>query len=290
MIYLLLSIASSTVILTLFKAFGRYGINTFQAIVVNYLVAASCGFIAYSSTQAVAAPWERPWFIPTVLLGVLFISIFNLMALTAQRSGLSVVSVATKMSVAIPILFGFFYYKEVATLPKVLGIILALLALYLSSIKSDGQKGIHFKDLWLPLLVFLGSGVIDTSIKFLEEDAVGKEEVSLFSASIFAAAALSGLLLLGIKKIRGRRVTVGRKNIVAGIALGIPNYFSIYFLVQALRISYLDSATVFTLNNIAIVIAATLTGILLFKETLNKQNWLGIALAVVSIAIIAAYN
>ena len=78
MINLLLSIASSTVILTLFKAFGHYRINTFQAIVVNYLVAASCGLIAFGATEAMIAPWARPWFIPAVSLGVLFIAIFNL--------------------------------------------------------------------------------------------------------------------------------------------------------------------------------------------------------------------
>ena len=35
------------------------------------------------------------------------------MAITTQRSGLSVVSVATKMSVVIPVLFGLIYYKEI---------------------------------------------------------------------------------------------------------------------------------------------------------------------------------
>ena len=42
----------------------------------------------------------------------LFIIVFNLMAITTQRSGLSVVSVATKMSVVVPVLFGLIYYKE----------------------------------------------------------------------------------------------------------------------------------------------------------------------------------
>ncbi|MDC7997835.1 DMT family transporter [Gilvibacter sediminis] len=289
MINLILSIVSSTIILTLFKAFGRLKVNTFQAIVVNYIVAASCGYIAYGVLNLEDAPWTKSWFMPALCLGILFIAIFNLMALTAQRLGLSVVSVATKMSVAIPILFGFLYYKEVATFPKLIGIGLALVALYLSSKKSGAQTSLALKDLALPLLVFLGSGVIDTSIKFLEEDRVGPTEVSQFSATIFAAAAISGILLLFYKRMQSQ-LSIAPRNIIAGIALGIPNYFSIYFLVQALRISYLDSATVFTMNNIAIVILATLTGILLFKERLSTSNWVGIALALVSIAIIAYFT
>ena len=58
------------------------------------------------------------------------------MAITTQRSGLSVVSVATKMSVVIPVLFGLIYYKESLGFFKLLGISLALIAVYLSSIKS----------------------------------------------------------------------------------------------------------------------------------------------------------
>lgn len=286
MIDLLLSIASSTIILTLFKAFGKFKVNTFQAIVVNYIVAASCGYVAYGATIWTDLPWFKSWFIPAALLGVLFIAIFNLMALTAQRAGLSVASVATKMSVALPILFGFLYYKEEVSLPKVVGILLALIALYLSSQKNEGSRKLQLKVLVLPLLVFLGSGVIDTSIKFLEEQYVGQKDVSQFSATIFAFAALSGILLIIIKAFQSK-VKIQGKNLVAGIALGIPNYFSIYFLVQALRIPYLDSATVFTLNNIAIVVAATLIGILLFKERLSKSNWLGIVLALISIAVIA---
>ncbi|MEC8884395.1 MAG: GRP family sugar transporter, partial [Bacteroidota bacterium] len=77
------------------------------------------------------------------------------------------------------------------------------------------------------------------------------------------------------------------KNIIGGIALGIPNYYSIYFLVQALRHPTLESSTVFTLNNVGIVMVATLIGILFFKEKLSPKNWIGIAIAVVSIILIA---
>ncbi|RMA64913.1 EamA family transporter [Ulvibacter antarcticus] len=286
MIALLLSIVASTLIFVIFKLFGKYKINTLHAIVVNYFVACTSGIIAYSEPVTIGNLPEYPWFIYTIALGALFIIVFNLMALTTQRSGLSVVSVATKMSVVIPIVFGLLYYKESLGIFKIIGIVLALMAVYLASIKSKDGLSIQSKNLIFPALVFLGSGIIDTSIKFLEDTFVAKNDVPLFSATIFASAASIGVLLLIGQKIRGT-FKFELKNVIAGIVLGVPNYFSVYFLVQALRGDIFDSSDVFTINNVAIVTLSTFIGILIFGEKLLPKNWLGIALALASIILVA---
>ncbi len=286
MIYLLLSILSSTVILTVFKAFSQFNVNRLQAIVVNYIVATSCGFLFYQGSVTIADIPNLSWFIPAVCLGFLFIAIFNLMALTAQKAGLSVASVATKMSVAIPIAFGLFYYNESAHALKLIGILLAFIAVYLTAVQNKNSNHKKAFSLWLPLGVFLGSGIIDTAIKFLEDSAIAEDQVPVFSATVFGAAAIIGLVILAIQKLKGR-LRVLPKNILGGIVLGVPNYFSIYFLVLALRTPNLDSSSIFTLNNIAIVVASTLVGILFFKERLSLKNWIGVCVALVSIVLIA---
>ena len=115
MIYLVLSILASTIIFINFKLFDNYKINILQAIVVNYCIAFITGIIAYDGTVKITQITSLDWFNFTLVLGTLFIIVFNLMAITTQRSGLSVVSVATKMSVVIPVLFGLIYYKESLT-------------------------------------------------------------------------------------------------------------------------------------------------------------------------------
>ena len=168
MIYLILSVLSSVIIFVVFKLFDRFKINILHAIVVNYIVACASGIIAYDSPVSISEIVNHDWFYYTLALGALFIIVFNLMGITTQRSGLSVVSVATKMSVVVPILFGLFYYKESFGILKIIGVLLALMAVYLTSIKS--KEGIVFerKTLIFPLLVFIGSGIIDTSLKYLE--------------------------------------------------------------------------------------------------------------------------
>lgn len=286
MIALILSIASSTLIFIIFKLFDRFKINTLQAIVFNYFTACLCGFVAYKGDISISRLSESPWFIFTIGLGVLFIAIFNLMAITTQRSGLSVVSVATKMSFVIPVVFGLWYYKESLGILKTLGILLALVAVYLASIKKTKGLQIDKRNLIFPILVFLGSGIIDTSLKYLEDTYVAKNDVSIFSSTIFGAAAVSGVLLLIVQRIRGK-LTFQYKNVIAGICLGVPNYFSVYFLVQALRSDILESSGIFTVINVAVVMTSTFAGILLFSEKLSIRNWLGIVMAIASILLVA---
>ncbi|HSM64505.1 MAG TPA: EamA family transporter, partial [Gillisia sp.] len=172
MIYLLLRILSSSIIFVVFKLFKRFEVNTMQAIIVNYFIACLVGFFGFIENEDLTEIPTKPWFFGTIILGILFIIVFNLAAATTQRSGLSVVSVATKMSVAIPVLFGILYFDEGTGFLKVLGIVLALIAVYLSSIKANTGIAIKKKNLIYPILVFLGSGIIDTLIKFIESGYV----------------------------------------------------------------------------------------------------------------------
>ncbi|MAO08671.1 MAG: hypothetical protein CL596_08170 [Alteromonas sp.] len=283
---LLLSILSSTLIFVVFKLFSRFKVNTLQAIVVNYFVACGTGLLLYDGEIVLQKIPEYPWFLYALALGSLFIGIFNLMAWTTQRSGLSVVSVATKMSVVVPILFGLLYYGESLGAIKLVGILLALVAVYLASVKTKSGLPIDRKNILYPAMVFLGSGVIDTSIKYLENTYVENNEVPLFSSTVFFSAAVIGISILFIQKIRGVFIFQW-KNLLGGIALGVPNFFSIYFLVQALKSEVLESSGIFTVNNVGIVMFSTLLGIVLFKEKLLWKNWLGIVLAVISIYLVA---
>lgn len=285
MISLLFSVLASTTILVVFKLFEKFKINNLHAIVFNYITAGICGIVVQGEFERLQLVPSFSWFYYALLLGGFFIFIFFLMALTTQKGGLSVVSVATKMSVVIPILFGLFYYNESLGLLKGLGITLALIAVYLASIKAKEGLSIRKENLILPLLVFLGSGLIDTSVKFLEEEYVSKDDVAIFSSTLFFAAAIVGIGVLIFQKIKGN-FKFEYKSILGGIALGIPNFFSIYFLVGALRSDLMESSGIFTVNNIGIVMLSTFAGILLFKERLLLKNWIGILLAIVSIVLI----
>mgnify|MGYP000598223788 CR=1 FL=1 len=139
MVYLLISICISSFLFVIFKLFDVLKINTFQAIVVNYFTAAVLGFFLSNNLVSFQKIPNQPWFFGAFLLGIMFILVFNVMALTSQKNGLSVASVSSKMSVVIAIIFGVWYYEESIGLVKLIGILLALVAVYLTSIKEKNE-------------------------------------------------------------------------------------------------------------------------------------------------------
>lgn len=281
---LIWSIVCSTLIFVVFKLFDTYKIHTLYAIIANYLTAFTVGFFIFEGPVALAEWMGSSWLLPAGALGMLFIFIFNLMAQTSQTLGVSVASVATKMSLVIPVFLGVLLYGETLGALKILGVAIALAAVFFASLRP-GQQRLQVRALYLPALVFLGSGIIDGSLKYLEETRVPDREFPLFSASIFLSAALSGILFVGLR--RGKPTPgLQPKDVLGGVALGIPNFFSVFFLLRALQYPGLNSASLFTLNNVCIVMVTTLLGIVLFRERLSGRNWLGVGLAVVSIVLV----
>lgn len=287
MLALLFSVLCTSTIFVVFKMFDVYKVQTPYAIVVNYVVAFTVGLFVYDGEISLSELASSSWLLGAMALGIFFILIFNLMAKASQVAGVAVASVATKMSLVIPVAIGVWLYQEHLSTLQVLGIVLALAAVYFTSIKSNSMV-ISKKTLILPLLVFLGSGIIDTSIKYFEERMLEANEVAIFSSMTFGFAALSGFVFIGYKATK-EKVGINLKNVIGGVLLGIPNYFSIFFLLKALQNESLSSAAIFTINNVAVVMLCTLLAIVLFKERLSIKNWSGIGLAVLSIILVALF-
>lgn len=288
MIWLLLSISCSVLIFVVFRLFKRYHVDNLQAIVVNYLVAYSLG---NSLSGWPMLPWElaqQSWWPNVLLMGLLFITLFRLMAYVSQRFGVAAVSVAVKMSVVLPIVFGLWYYGESIGPLKIGGIVLALLAVFLSTYREPhGAQSEKNWQSWLwPLLLFIGSGFIDLFLKYNEAEVLRAAEQSIFASSIFGVAAVLGIVMVALRR-KIARAPFQWKALWGGLALGIPNYGSIYFLLRALSLPQFESSTLFALNNLGIVALSTLVGAIAFREKLNRYNLLGIALALVSIALIS---
>lgn len=284
---LIWSICCSSIIFVVFKLFKTYKADTFHAIIVNYFTAFGVGLLVNQEPILIQELPQKTWLTGAVFLGAFFILIFNLMAATSQKLGVSVASVATKMSLAIPVIAGLILYEEHLNTMQFIGIGLALFAVYFTAHKEKRQGlNAELRTMVLPLLVFLGSGIIDTSIKYLQHTLIPENEYSLFSAVVFGFAGLTGILVLLFKKPE-TLIRLKSVNILGGIALGIPNFFSIYFLLRALKFDGLNSASVFTVNNVAIVMLTTLIGIVLFRESLSRKNWIGILLAIISIMLIS---
>lgn len=292
MIHLILAIVFTSSLILMFRVFERFHVYIPHAIVVNYFVAASLGLINYEGVIDPIQVVKQPWFRIAIVLGLLFISIFNMIAVTTQKMGVSVASVANKMSVIIPVIAAVYLYGDSVTPAKVIGIFVALLAVYFTSIKkeenSEGQLSMpkpSLNQFVLPIIVFIGSGMIDLLINYAQMKHV-EGPPDLFLSSAFVSAGAGGLLMVLYQAlVKKRKFQV--KSIVAGVALGIPNYLSIYFLMKTLEANLFESSVVFPVVNIGVVLFSVVCAWLLFREKLSLINLTGIILSVIAIALIA---
>ncbi len=285
MVYLLLSIVSSTLIFLIFKQFGKYGIDNFQAIVFNYILAALISFFLIDVDVDLGTMFTESWFVVAVITGVMFITMFNLMAVTTQKIGVAVTSVASKVSLIIPVFLAVVLYGDEMPPIKIAGIIIAVVSVFLTF--YSGDKNFKIGRLWiLPVVLFLGTGLLDTIMKFSQSALLSEEDFNTFSSVLFFEAALIGLVILVFKRlVYGSKIK--KKNIIAGFILGLPNYGSIFFLLQTLEHGNMESSVVFPLNNMSIVVLSAVLAFVLFKEKLSRINWIGIILSVIAIAIIS---
>jgi len=283
--YLITGVLCSSFLFTAFKLFEKYRIQSFNAIVINYITAFTLAFIMSNGTlvhQLIDANWR--WL--ALLLGAIFIVSFNIMARSSQEAGVAISSVANKMSFVGPILFGIFFLGEEYSLLQKSGAFLAIVAVILSS--GLGNQKIESEKLKLPILLFFAGLAIDIILHIGNTQYIAQGENLLFTGSTFGIAGLLGLIYLIIISLKDKS-SPKLRDIIAGIVLGIPNFFSIYFFMMSLeesRIEGWDSSKLFPLANLAIIVVNALVGYFIFKEKLNRLNYIGILLAIVSIALI----
>ncbi len=287
--YLILCILSSTGIFVVFKFLDRKDVLPFPVIVINYLIASLFGFLINSADFSLKSIISQPWLPISFLIGVLFIVLFFVIARSSRVAGISVTTVASKMSVVFPIIFSMLIdSSDVLTLTKLLAIIIALIGVLLT-VYTPSSNSVLMKKITLPLILFIGMGIVDSLVKFAQHQYVENSDKALFSAVLFFIAFLTGILILPFKK-----GMIGHFKKAAtwfwGIVLGIVNFGSIYLLVSALNHVNnneirTDSSVIFGLNNIGIVGLSILVGLLIFSEKLKLINWIGIALSVVSILL-----
>lgn len=279
MSFLILSILASSAIFLLLKLFERKGVDNLKAIVVNYGTAGTLGLLLSSSENWEAVFKPEP-IISIVILAFLFISMFTVMAKTTQVNGASVAVVANKLSVVIPFLMAILVLREELSWMKGLGLLLALLGVFFAFQKSDQ----HWKESFvLPLVLFLGSGLLDAVLKWSQTNYFQGDELLAFSSAIFFTACSLGVLMLFFS----RKGLPSGKDFGFGLGLGVVNFFSIYLILAVLEFFEGNSSFVFPVNNLSIVLLTSLLSFLLLKEKLELRNWLGIALALIGIFVLS---
>ena len=286
MIYLILAILFSTGVFVAMRLFERFKLDNHQALMWNYVFAAGTGFLTcklmYRPFDTLPQLIAEPWFGLSIITGFWFIFTYLLMTTSAQRSGVTITSLSSKLSVVLPTLAGVVLFGESLNCVAATGIGLALIALVLvvgGKSQSDKTNKINWL---LPVLIFFGTGTGDILMK-LTEQRNGADDMSFMIAFIYFIALVFGIIIVAYDLIRGKSKWQW-KSALGGIGLGVINFFSTYSVYHAMRC--FDNVVLFPVYNIGVVSVTALTGWLLFKEKLTWKNYLGLAIAIIAVILI----
>ncbi|MFD2513718.1 hypothetical protein ACFSRY_07555 [Pontibacter locisalis] len=293
MLYLILSVLVSASLIFIFKLFQKYNVHTFQAIVINYVVCVLVGLLFPGGTEVLQSEiFTRTWAYYAMALGTIFMVTFYLMALTTHKVGVTATSVAAKISLVIPVLFSLLVLQtslKEYTIINYIGMAAALVAIVMTSIRPrrDGElKTSRTVALLLPLIIFLNSGVADSLINYTNQYHLQPHEAGQFTMLTFGTSAAAGGIVL-LYQLVILKSSFSRRSILAGIVLGVPNYFSIFFLILALSAFGNDGAFLYPVNNIGIILIGALGAVIFFHEKLSKLNLTGIGVAILALILIS---
>jgi drug/metabolite transporter (DMT)-like permease len=286
MIYLLLAILGSGLIPVLFRGFGDWRVNVFWAIPVNYLTCVVVGSIWGGHPLALSTLPRQPWLWLALLQGGILAINFFLLAYTAQRVGVSVAALASRLSVAIPSILAFLFYGDSFTVVKLAGLAAALLSLYLCT--ASAEKHIAAGTLalkLLPVLVFLTFGCYFIVIKHAQVYYLADESFHDYVMSGFLFAFLTSLMIClarGLLVLKQLRLAY----VLAGFLLGAVNYLAVYALVKALALEGWQSSQLYPIYSIGVVAVSTGLAMMLFGEELSNVRRVGLAVGVLAVALL----
>lgn len=206
--------------------------------------------------------------------GVLFLASLMMLQRSVSRNGVVMSSTFMKLGVLVPTLMAVLVFRERPGVSQILGFLLALTAILMLHLEGSTGDAVGDKPLLLLLLLVGGSTDAMTNVY----DKLGAAQYKdLFLLVIFLTAFCITLVLV----LRGRE-KLNRWDVLCGLGVGIPNYFSSWFTMAALRT--VPAVVVFPVYSVATIVVITLAGKFLFRETLSRRKLA--AMAVIFAALI----
>jgi len=287
-IYLIIHILFALGMFISLKIINIKGLNKFLAITINYIIALIFTLITYKyPISTITDYYSTNLILASLWVGILFIVSFILMIFSTERAGIGLTTALNKMAVVIPVSVGIVYLGQHDNIPfKLVGIALALASFVLILYKKETEKK-KLSALLLPLSVFLVSGLIDTSMELTNTILITQKfEIELFLMGIFATASIIGIVTIVLDKLWIKtKEKFSYNTILWGAIMGIFNFLVSKMIL--INVGLMGGSVVFPVHNAAVVSLTALIGVMFFKEKFSAKQWAGVALAVISVIMIA---
>lgn len=280
-IALIAAMASSACMALALRLFRSEENNRYGIILGNYLTCLLVGFL-FVHDKAMILHANPVTYLCGMAAGCLFVLSLVAMQSSIGRNGAILSSAFAKLGLLVPLALSIVFFHERPDLLQGAGLILVLIAVWIfSRAENEDEETGDFSLLFL-LAVLFTNGMSDSMAKIYSIYGISYEEPVYFVV-LFFTSSLVTLFLLVNETHQARRKT-NLRDLAAGILVGIPNYFSSFFLLKALNgIAAFIVYPVFSSGTILIV---TLISSLFFHERLSRKQIVGLGLILVSIVLL----
>lgn len=274
MFYLFMGILGSAMLSVFMRLSEGRVRNNIAMLTVNYMTCTVLG-----AGYALLGGMPDRGFVPTMAMGifngVLYLSSFALFQSSVRSNGVVLSSTFMKLGLLVTMVISVCVYRETPDALQILGFALALAAIVLINYRREERRG-GFRS-GLILLLFL-SGMGDAMSKIFEE--AGFAGMANWFLLFTFAMALPLALILMLR--RGQKI--GRWELLYGILIGVPNFFSSKLLLRALEA--VPAVVAYPVYNVGVILIVTLAGLLLFRERLTKRQWIGMGAILVALILL----
>lgn len=276
MLYLILAIVSSALVSIFIRLSENYVKNNISMLCMNYMMCLMLA-VGYTGMDKVFETGEG--FGTAIGLGVvngiLFLASFVLLQINVRRNGVVLSATFMKLGVLVPTLLSVIAFREKPEVQQVIGFLVALLAIVLINFeKGQGEAGFKIG----LLLLLLGGGSGDAMAKIYDE--VGPAQFEEQFLCFTFASALVLCVILAIKK----QQKLTKTDILFGLLVGIPNYFSARFLLKA--VGEVPAVVAYPTYSVATIVVISLVGMLCFKEKITKRQQVAIGIILVALVLL----
>jgi len=276
MLNLLLAILSSALVSITMRLSETKIKNNTAMLAVNYIM---CSLLAWVYTGFGSLwPQEQGSQTMTVLgsiNGVLYLAGFVLLQRNIHTNGVVLSSTFIKLGLLVAMVVSVVFFGERPEIWQWAGFVLAVTAIVLMNYRPVEEKAGNRVGL---ILLLLAGGGGDAMSKVFEE--LGNPALSdHFLLYTFLVALLLCLMLVGIRK-----QPVGKWERLFGLVIGIPNFFSAKFLLGALE--EIAAVIVYPVYSVATILTVTVTGVLVFREKLDRKQWMALGMILVALVLL----
>ena len=279
MLFLLLAILSSASMALALRFFRDPAGNRYGIILGNYLTCILLAALLTPREQSLLQTSPATLWMG-VVSGLFYVAALVLMQSSVHRSGAGLSSAFARLGLLVSLLVSILWFGERPGPLQLLGVLLVLAALVL--IRGGDEGGRAKKGFWLLLLTLLCSGGADAMSKVFEQLGDPSQSTHFFFWLFLTALLLTAGLALAERLRRGKRLLL--RELAAGVAVGVPNYFSSWLLLLALqRLPAFLAYPVYSTGTILLVLGA---GALLFRERLTRRQGVGIGLILAALVLL----